>query len=143
MSKKLVPGHERQKQREAEFANDPDPKKMRCKKRITQSQGTCKHRKRGQQIKYRPLRAARQAALPLGRYFYPILVPEQPRVSSLTVSLSLLLPGVSSLLRTFTRRLRLGKGCGHGAHLLGVLLWLFRSPVILQRCYWLSGKAWP
>lgn len=29
------------------------------------------------------------------------------------------------LLRAFTRRLRLGKGCAHGAHLLGVLLWLF------------------
>ncbi|UKZ70479.1 uncharacterized protein TrAtP1_011459 [Trichoderma atroviride] len=41
-------------EREAEFANDPDPEKMRCKKRITLSQGTCKHRKRGQQIKYRP-----------------------------------------------------------------------------------------
>lgn len=119
-------GTEKEREREAESKNDWI-QKMRCKKSIAQS--TCKHCKRDQQIKYRPLRAARQAALPLGRYFYPTLVPmekEQPRVSS--ASLSLISRGLS-LLSAFTRRLRLGKGCGHGLIWpCAALLWLFRSP---------------
>lgn len=85
---------------------------MRCKKSIAQS--TCKHCKRDQQIKYRPPPRGSPGCAAIGPLFLSHSGAKGKRAAESLVCESLSDFQGSSLLRAFTRRLRLGKGCGHG-----------------------------